>query len=119
MAKLSRKAELALWWNEYQTKIVWLSIVFLTIIIIIAGFYPLSSETVMGEVKTVSPENKTTGMAATTTIYSSITGEVGMVVPTGVTLNIGDKVEISRGKTMFGLYRYVFVKKIPSSKQPN
>ncbi len=117
MAKLSRKAELALWWSEYQTKVVSLSVVFLTIVIIIAGFYPLSSEIVIGEVRTVSLADEKTGMAATATIHSPETGEVIMVIPIGVTLNIGDKAEISRGKTMFGIYRYVFVKKIASSKR--
>ena len=119
MAKLSRKAELALWWSEYQTRVVSLSIVFLTIVIIIAGFYPLSSEIVIGEVRTVSLADEKTGMAATATINSPETGDVVMVTPIGVTLNIGDKVEISRGKTMFGIYRYVFVKKIVSPKHSN
>ena len=114
MAKLSRKAELILWWSEYQTKVISLTVVVLTIALIIAGFYPLSSEILMGEVRTVSSANEKTGMAATATIYSPKTGEVGMVVPIGVTLSVGDKVEISRGKTLFGLYRYVFVKKLSS-----
>ena len=114
MAKLSRKAELILWWSEYQTKVISLTVIVLTIALIIAGFYPLSSEIIMGEVRTVSSANEKTGMAATTTIYSPETGEVSMVVPIGVTLSVGDKVEISRGKTLFGLYRYVFVKKLSS-----
>lgn len=119
MAKLSKKAELALWWSEYQTKVVSLSAIFLTIVIIIAGFYPLSSEIVIGNVTTVSLADEKTGMAATATIHSPETGEVIMVIPLGVTLNIGDKVEISRGKTMFGIYRYVFVKKIVPSMRSN
>ena len=114
MAKLSRKTELALWWDEYKTKVISLVVVVLTIVIIIAGFYPLSSEIVMGEVRTVSLADKKTGIAARATIYSPKAGEIIMVVPIGVNLSIGDKVEISRGKTMFGIYRYVFVKKVLS-----
>ena len=114
MVKVSRKTELALWWGEYQAKVISLVAVVLIVIIIIAGFYPLSSEIVMGEVRTISLADKKTGVAARATIYSHKTGEIVMVVPIGVILSVGDNVEISRGKTLFGIYRYVFVKKILS-----
>lgn len=112
MAKLSKKTELALWWSEYKTKITYLTVVVLTVVIIIAGFYPLSSEVVMGEVRAVSLSDNKTGTEPRATIYSPKTGEVVMVIPFGVILTVGDKVEISRGKTMLGIYRYLFIKKV-------
>lgn len=114
MAKPTRKAELALWWHEYQGKVRAFTIIVLTIVIILAVFYPFSSQIVIGEVKVVTLADPQLGIASTATIYNSETGDVIMVVPYGVTLSIGDKVEISQGKTVVGIYRYVFVKKISS-----
>ena len=112
MVRPSRKAEFALWWDEYRARIISLTIVVLTIVIILAIFYPFSSEIIIGDVKAVTLSDPKFGVEPTATIYSPKTGEVIMVVPFGVTLIVGDKVEISQGKTMVGIYRYVFLKKI-------
>jgi hypothetical protein len=117
MAKPNRKVELALWWEEYRSKIISFTLIVLTIVIILAVFYPFSSDIVIGKVNAVTSSDPKTGTLPMATIYSSKTGEIALTVPIGVTLTIGDNVEISRGKTIAGIYRYVFVKKIlPHSK---
>lgn len=117
MARPDRKTELALWWYEYRTRITALTTVILTIFIILAIFYPFSSEIVIGEVRAVTSPDSKIGIQATATIYSPKTGEVVMAVPVGIVLNVGNKVEISRGKTVAGFYRHVFVKKISSQNE--
>jgi hypothetical protein len=114
MAKPSRKAELALWWDEYRTRVISLTVVVLTFVIILAVFYPFSSEIVIGEVRAVSLSETNIERAPRATIYNPNTGEIVLIVPFGVNLTVGDKVEISRGKTMAGIYKYVFVKKASS-----
>jgi hypothetical protein len=117
VARPSRKAELALWWDEYRTRIISLTVVVLTFVIILAVFYPFSSEIVIGEVRAVSLSETNIDSAPRATIYNPKTGEIVMIVPYGVILTVGDKVEISRGKTMVGIYKYVFVKKVSSSNK--
>lgn len=112
MARPSRKAELALWWDEYRARFVSFTIVVLTCAIILAGFFPFSSEIVVGEVRAVSSSETNIDTDPIATIYSPKTGQVVIVLPIGVILTVGDKVEISRGKTMLGIYRYLFVKKV-------
>lgn len=117
MAKLSRKAELTLWWDEYRARINALIVIVLTMVIILAVFYPFSSEIVSGEVKAVSLSKTNIDTLPKATIYSPKIGEIIIVVPIGVSLTIGDKVEISRGKTIVGIYKYVFIKKVSSDKE--
>jgi len=117
MAKPSRKIEFALWWHVYRTRIISLTVVVLTFIIILMVFYPFSSEIVSGDVRAVSLPDTNLGIEPKATIYSPKIGEIVMVVPYGVILSVGDNVEISRGKTMVGFYRYVFVKKVSSSSK--
>lgn len=117
MAKPSRKTEFALLWDEYGARIKALTLIVLTILIILAVFYPFSSEVVSGEVSAVSISKTNIETLPKATIYISKIGEIVIVVPVGVTLSIGDKVEISRGKTMVGIYKYVFVKKVSSNNK--
>ncbi len=114
MPRPSIKAELALWWDEYRTRFISLTVVVLTFVIILAGFFPFSSEILVGEVRAVSLSETMIGTDPRATIYSPKTGKIVLIVPIGVILTVGDKVEISRGKTMLGIYRYLFVKKVSS-----
>jgi hypothetical protein len=117
MAKPSRKTALVLWWYEYRSRVISFTVVVLTFLIILAVFYPFSSEIIIGEVRAVTLSKTNIDTQPRVTIYSPNTGEIVMAVPFGVNLTVADQVEISRGKTMAGIYRYVFVKKVSSSNE--
>ena len=84
------------------------------VLLLLGGFVlalqiPVSNKTISGEVQVISLTESTYGSSPVATIHDPGYGAVVVHFPPGLSLKVGDRIMVDRGKTIFGspIHRFI------------